>query len=552
MKTQTGKLQGALPTPGLIDQATDNHLYWFKVGTATAQIYARTTDLDREIWRAAFGDSRKDFEYYRLIEETMTDGFAYRYLLLLDEHRNPIALQPLLIVDQDLVTIANRWITATVAVVRKIWSRFLKTRILLAGCLVGDHEPGVIAPANPKRVSELLAEALLRYARQEKISLVSLKDFPATLRDQLSPFEQANYIRLGGFPPLVREFDFASFEEYMETKLSRPTRKNIRRKLRRSDDLSSPIIMEVLTDCSDVIDEIYPMYLDVARRAPVDFEIFSREYFLEAGRRMPNRFRYFIWRLDGRIIAFSFCSLWENAIYDHDIGFDYQFAHELCLYHRTYHDVIEWALANGLTAYHCGPFNYDPKAHLRMKLLDVDLYLRHTSGVINALLKWIAPRFAPIRSDPVLRQHYEGGPKPAFWQRAWNIFINPWLQIAINAVVVTISELFLKTGAKNTAHLSQHPGFGGLTGLASIYTWLGIICVIVSLIGWLYVLRHIPLSIAFPLSNAPHVLVPLSSWIFLGEGISPTRWIGIVLVLIGLFVVAKPFTRMEEHLDEKL
>jgi len=65
---------------------------------------------------------------------------------------------------------------------------------------------------------------------------------------------------------------------------------------------------------------------------------------------------------------------------------------------------------------------------------------------------------------------------------------------------------------------------------------------------WFYVLRHVPLSIAFPLSNVVHVLVPLSCWIFLHELISTRRWCGIALVLIGLAVVAKPFSRIEEKL----
>jgi undecaprenyl phosphate-alpha-L-ara4N flippase subunit ArnE len=79
-------------------------------------------------------------------------------------------------------------------------------------------------------------------------------------------------------------------------------------------------------------------------------------------------------------------------------------------------------------------------------------------------------------------------------------------------------------------------------------TWLAIVCIIFSLLGWLYILRHLPLSIAFPLSNAPHILVPMVSSVFLGEMISGRRWCGIVLVLIGLLLVAKPFARIEEKL----
>jgi drug/metabolite transporter (DMT)-like permease len=61
-------------------------------------------------------------------------------------------------------------------------------------------------------------------------------------------------------------------------------------------------------------------------------------------------------------------------------------------------------------------------------------------------------------------------------------------------------------------------------------------------------LKHIPLSVAFPLSNVVHVLVPLSCWMFLGEQISPRRWCGIAILIIGLAIVAKPVAKIEEKL----
>ena len=43
-------------------------------------------------------------------------------------------------------------------------------------------------------------------------------------------------------------------------------------------------------------------------------------------------------------------------------------------------------------------------------------------------------------------------------------------------------------------------------------------------------------------------MIPLSSWLVLGESISLTRWFGIALVLIGLAIVARPVARLEEKL----
>jgi drug/metabolite transporter (DMT)-like permease len=106
----------------------------------------------------------------------------------------------------------------------------------------------------------------------------------------------------------------------------------------------------------------------------------------------------------------------------------------------------------------------------------------------------------------------------------------------------------LKRGAAETANPNSSWSWTGLSGLGSIYVWIAIAFVILSLITWLNVLRYLPLSIAFPISQAVHILVPLGSWLILGENIITLRWIGIAFVSLGLAIVAKPVARLEEEL----
>lgn len=127
-------------------------------------------------------------------------------------------------------------------------------------------------------------------------------------------------------------------------------------------------------------------------------------------------------------------------------------------------------------------------------------------------------------------------------------FGNPWLQLALSVVCVFVSELLLKLGAAATANPESSWSWTGLNSLASSLVWWGILFVIASFLSWLYVLKYIPLTIAFPLSRVVDVLVPLGCWIFLGESISTRRWCGIALVVIGLAIVAKPVARLEERL----
>src|SRR5206468_10325729 len=85
-------------------------------------------------------------------------------------------------------------------------------------------------------------------------------------------------------------------------------------------------------------------------------------------------------------------------------------------------------------------------------------------------------------------------------------FTNPWFQLGFGVVCVLVYELLQKRGASETANLSQVWSWTGITALASPLTWLAMVLMIISLLSWLYVLRYIPLSIAFPLSRAVDVL----------------------------------------------
>lgn len=377
----------------------------FELKAGSAEVFNRAQEIDPALWAATFGQSPKDFAYYRLIEETMTDHFSYRYLVLRDGHGTAIALQPLIIADQDLTASSGPRLTASVNAIRRLAPRFLRTRMLMAGCLVGDGALGQVIGADPQEAAALLSEALVRFARREQISLITVKDFPAEYREDLQPLITAGYCRLASFPPLQLELDFRSFDEYMEQRLSKVTRKSLRRKLRQAAASSPPLQLEVTADCSEIIDEIYPLYLEVVRRSEVTFEVFTKEYFLEASRQMPDRVRFFVWRQGGKAVAFSFCTVWGKVIYDNDIGLDYSVAHELNLYYISFRDLLEWALAHGFTRYHSAPFNYDPKLRLRLEPVPVDIYVRHTSPVLNALLQRIAPWFAPAKFDPALRRH---------------------------------------------------------------------------------------------------------------------------------------------------
>lgn len=73
--------------------------------------------------------------------------------------------------------------------------------------------------------------------------------------------------------------------------------------------------------------------------------------------------------------------------------------------------------------------------------------------------------------------------------------------------------------------------------LAAIASYLGAFFV------WMLILRRSSLSLAFPLSSLVFVAVLLGSWLGLGEHISLLHWVGVVVIIGGIALLAEG----EEH-----
>ena len=130
---------------------------------------------------------------------------------------------------------------------------------------------------------------------------------------------------------------------------------------------------------------------------------------------------------------------------------------------------------------------------------------------------------------------------------AW--FFNPYIQIGIGSILVTASEVLLRKGALAAPHLPQLPTWiGGVAALASLWTWGGIVLYILSFVSWLYVLRYVPLTIAFCLINTVHLLVPAGASLVLRESVPMLRWIGILIILGGIIMVMGTVAKAEEKL----
>lgn len=143
-----------------------------------------------------------------------------------------------------------------------------------------------------------------------------------------------------------------------------------------------------------------------------------------------------------------------------------------------------------------------------------------------------------------------GTPASAPARTPW--YFGAYHQLALSIVFSASAQPLLKKGA-DRVHLVMEAAHAPdwhspFYFLLDLWAWLGIVAIIASLLSWLHALKTVPLNIAFNLAGIIHVLVPLASWMFLGEFISPLRWSGILLVTLGVVITAKEAVRLEEKL----
>jgi hypothetical protein len=353
-------------------------------------------------WRTAFVGSRKDHRFYELVEDTIQQGFDYRYFAIKGRDGEVLAIQPFFILDQDLLGGVTSKMRAIVDWARRVWPRLLKMRTLMVGCAVGEGrlDGGELSHESN---AQLLASAIVAHARDLRAPLIVLKEFPARFRKPLKCFLHHGFTRVPSLPMTRLNIDYPSFDAYMARALNSATRRKPRKKFEAAA-MAPAIAMSVLDDVTSVIDDVYPLYLQVYNRSKLHFEKLTASFFIGLGRLMPDKVRFFLWRQNGQIVAFTLCMIEGDTLYAEYIGLDYSVALALHLYHYAVRDMISWAISQGYKRLCSSGLNYDPKLHLRHLLDPTDLYVRHTSVTANAVLKRILPLIEPTRYDHVVKK----------------------------------------------------------------------------------------------------------------------------------------------------
>lgn len=114
--------------------------------------------------------------------------------------------------------------------------------------------------------------------------------------------------------------------------------------------------------------------------------------------------------------------------------------------------------------------------------------------------------------------------------------------IIINDLAEAVAQLLMKKGAIksgiSTITFSNFFEFAARNA-SSWMVWLGVTISILNFFVWIIILYRADLSIASPLGSTLYVFVPLLAIFFLNEHVGVLRWLGIIIIIAGINLVAK-------------
>jgi predicted N-acyltransferase len=358
-------------------------------------------EIDRAEWAQVFPPTPEGYDFYRAIEQTLSQQFKLFYILV---YKGPTlqCLAPCFIMEYALDTTISGPLKHFLSLVRCVVPRLLTVRAVICGSPTSDGKIGIRDLGSREILMEAIAGEMRAVALKENIRMLAFKDFWGRDAYLMKPLARLGFHRIRSFPFVKLDIRFESFENYLRS-LSRATRKDLKRKFKKVNG-KVHIEMEVRSEVGDLLDEVYALYLQTLKKSDVIFETIPKEFFREVPRNIPEYAKFFLWRLDGRLVAFVFCLVTERALLDKYIGMDYGVAYKYHLYFITFRDILRWCIAHGIRRYESPQLGYDPKKRLDFTFIPDFVYVRHVNRVLNFFIGLACTLLKPENFDPVLRR----------------------------------------------------------------------------------------------------------------------------------------------------
>ncbi|WP_457300360.1 peptidogalycan biosysnthesis protein [Phyllobacterium sp. P5_D12] len=350
-------------------------------------------EVGKQAWNACFEDEVEDFDCLLAIEEAGIEGFAWRYVTVI-ENGTVVAAMPAFITSYQLET------TLEPGPLRRFIRRmrgFLPGILTLKLACLGSPctetgKPGFCANVPPERQPDLLARLIAgfeKHADDEGCSLRGVKDIPEPCASAFAPvFAQSGFASIPGLPTACLDIDFHSIESYL-SRLSSGTRKDMRRKLKSFDRIR----IETRTELADVMPRVLALYNATRNRSEWQFEALTAGYFAGILDRMSGKSFCTLYFAEDKLLAANILVHNESTLIDKFFCMDGEEGRAYDLYYLSWFANLRYCIEHHVARYQSGQAYYENKLRLGSRLTANTMYFKHRNRGIQWLLRLVSPMF---------------------------------------------------------------------------------------------------------------------------------------------------------------
>lgn len=347
------------------------------------KIVRKIEEISIHDWNKVFPDAVESYYFFKTLDESNLSQFSFFYILVYDND-TPVGATSCFIMDFPLDIAVTGKLKRITNFIKGLFPSILNPRILLCGLPNERGRIGIVA--EPEIALKAIYKGMEQIARQEKAGIIVFKDFDLSYGKILDKCLDYGFFKVDSLPSTEMDIHFANFDEYLKT-LSYISRSGLRRKFRKIDG-KVKIDLEITNKPEEgVLDEAYALYLQTYERQEVGLERVPVDFFKNISKNMPDEAKFFLWRIDNKIAAFTFSLVSGGCFIDYYLGFDYSVAYRYHLYFVRFRDLMNWCIENKIRKYEFGPTGYESKRRLGFNFIPLYNYVKHRNKLLNPVFK---------------------------------------------------------------------------------------------------------------------------------------------------------------------
>lgn len=363
-------------------------------------VVRKISELPPDHWNKVFPNVLESYNFFKALDESNLEQFSFYYIMVYD-HKVPVGAAACFLMNYSLDTSIKGSLRRITNFIRKFIPNIFSLKALICGMPLGQGSIGIVGHTDT--VIKSILRRMEQIARKNRVAIIAFKDFDQTYTALLDPLQKFGFYKFDGLPSTELKVWFKDFEEYLKT-LSSANRYDLRRKFSKVDGRVA-ISLETVVDLKDgTLQDVYQLYLDMVNKHDMGFELLPIEFFRNISKNMPEHTKFFLWRIEDKLVAFLLCFVSDDLFTDYYLGLDYSVAYKYHLYFIKFRDALNWCIKHGIKKYDMGYTGYESKRRLNFDLVTLYIYVKLRNRMLRPVFNFICQFLKFENFDPDLKE----------------------------------------------------------------------------------------------------------------------------------------------------